>query len=93
MKAHLIDTHLVVPRSRSFGRSRANTKVTLQKTAVSGGIGVSQTQLVLVVLGLGMIVGKGFYAPVSKDRGGGGGIVLPLSVCPSICLSVCTNLT
>ena len=29
-----------------------------------------------------------FYAPVSKDRGH---IVLPLSVCPSVC--VCTNLT
>ena len=33
---------------------------------------------------------KAFYAPVSKDRGH---IVLPLSVRPSVHLSVCTNLT
>ena len=31
MKAHRIDTHLLVPSSRSFAKVRVNTKVTLLK--------------------------------------------------------------
>ena len=38
MKAHAIDRHLVVPKSRSLARSMTNTKVTLKNRPVLGAL-------------------------------------------------------
>ena len=47
MKAHLIDTHLLVPRSRSSAKVKVKYQGhVFQKMGVSGGISVSQTYLV-----------------------------------------------
>ena len=48
MKAHLIDTHLLVPRSRSSAKVKVKYQGHVsQKMGVSGAFSVSQTHLVL----------------------------------------------
>ena len=47
MKAHLIDTHLLVPRSRSSAKVKVKYQGHVsQKMGVSGALSVSQTHLV-----------------------------------------------
>ena len=47
MKAHLIDTHLLVPRSGSSAKVKVKYQDHVsQKMGVSGGISISQTLLV-----------------------------------------------
>ena len=47
MKAHLIDTHLLVPRSRSSAKVKVKYQDHVsQNMGVSGGISISQTHLV-----------------------------------------------
>ena len=51
MKAHLIETHLPVPRSRSSAKIKVKYQGHVsQNMSVSGGISVSQTHLVVFVL-------------------------------------------
>ena len=48
MKAHLIDTHLLVPRSRSSAKFKVKYRGHVsQKMGAAGGISVSQTHLVV----------------------------------------------
>ena len=49
MKAHLIDTHLLTPRSRSSSKVKIKYQGHVsQKMGVSGGISISQTHLGLL---------------------------------------------
>ena len=72
MKAHLIDTHLLVPRSRSY----AKVKVKHQSN-------ISQKMAALQALVFHKHILLFFHAPASKHHGH---IVLLLSVCLSVCL-------
>ena len=60
MKAHLIDNHPVVPRSRSSAKVKVKYQGHVsQKMGVSGDISVSQTHLVLLLY----LTGGGCYKP------------------------------
>ena len=65
MKAHLIDTHLLVLRSRSSAKVKVKYQGHVsQKMGVSGGISVSQTHLVLV--SSPMLLGQ--FDPLPNDK-------------------------
>ena len=59
MKAHLIDTHLLVPRSRSSAKVKVKyQRHVSQKMAVSGALVFHKHTLFLTVLGMGPKLGK-----------------------------------
>ena len=81
MKAHLIDTHLLVPRSRSSAKVKVKYQGhVFQEMGVSGALVFHKHILFIILNKCRVFIQDPYY-------------VIPTVVCPYVCLSECLSIS